>query len=163
MKRINSFIAATMAILLMTLAGCKKNEIESEPADGLPFVGKRMVLSSFIMDPAVDFDGDGKVDPDLMVFLPDCEKDNVMIFEKGGRLSGDNGAKRCDDDSPGQGNTGSWTYDEQTKMLRIVDGDDNTDISELKVIEASSKTLKAQVEVEEDGFVIKAIMTWKAL
>ncbi len=165
MKKLNAFIVASVAILTLTLSGCKKNENEIDPIDGgtPAFVGKRMVLSSFIMDPAVDLDGDGKVDPDLMAFLEDCEKDNIVIFEKGGKLSGENGAKRCDDDELSEGNAGTWTYNEQTKILRIVDADDKSDISEWKVIEASSKILKAQVEVEEDGFVLKAVMTWKTV
>lgn len=162
MKRINSFIVAAMAFMMMTLAGCKKNDNEIDPANGPAFVGKRLILSSFIMNPAVDLDGDGKVDPDLMAFLPACEKDNIVIFEKGGRMSGENGLLRCDDDGPSEGDAGTWTYNEQTQILRIVAADDKNDISEWKIIEASSKVLKAQVEVEEDGFVLKAVMTWKA-
>ena len=130
MKKLNAFILASVAILTLTLSGCKKNENEIHPIDGgtPAFVGKRMVLSSFIMDPAVDLYGDGKVDDEL-----------------------------------NEGNAGTWTYNEQTKILRIVDADDKSDISEWKVIEASSKILKAQVEVEEDGFVLKAVMTWKTV
>ncbi|AXE17900.1 hypothetical protein DR864_09230 [Runella rosea] len=160
----NSFVVAAMAILLMTVSGCKKNDIEVEPgANGLPFVGKRLMLSSFIMDPAVDFDGDGKLDPDLMFLLRDCDKDNIIIFEKGGQLGGENGAKRCDDDGPTEGNAGAWTYDEKTKMLRIVDADDKNEISEWKVVEASSKLLKVEIEEEEDGEPVKIVMTWKAV
>lgn len=48
-------------------------------------------------------------------------------------------------------------------MLRIVDADDKDDISEWKVVETTSKVLKAEVEDEEYGEKIRAIMTWKAV
>jgi len=164
MKKMNAFLLAIVAISVLTMSGCKEQNNDVLPGDGSPaFVGKRLILSSFIMDPAVDLDGDGKPDPDLLHFLEACEKDNILIFEKGGKLSGENGLLRCDGAGAAEGNAGTWTYDESTKMLRIVDADDKTDISEWKVIESSSKILKAQVEVVEDGFTLKAIMTWKAV
>lgn len=164
MKRINAFMMAIAAVIVLTVSGCKKNDIEAEPAgSNLPFMGKRLMLSSFVMDPPMDFDGDGKPDADLMFLLRDCDKDNIIIFAKGGQLDGENGAKRCDDDGPDEGSAGLWTYDEQTKILRIVDADDKTDISEWKVVEASSKMLKVEVEDVEDGVKVKAIMTWKTV
>lgn len=164
MKRMNAFLLAIMAISLLTFSGCTEKNKDILPGDGSPaFVGKRLILSAFTMEPAVDLDGDGKPDPDLLRFLDDCEKDNILIFEKGGKLSGENGLLRCDGDVVDEGNAGTWTYDESAKILRIVAADDKTDISEWKILEASSKVLKAQVEVEEDGFTLKAIMTWKAV
>jgi hypothetical protein len=164
MKRMNAFLLAIVAISLLTFSGCTEKDKEVTPGGGTPdFVGKRLILSAFTMEPAVDLDGDGKPDPDLLRFLEDCEKDNIIIFEKGGKLSGENGLLRCDGDGPSQGDAGTWTYDETSKILRIVAADDKTDISEWKVLEASSKVLKVQVEVTEDGFTLKAIMTWKAV
>lgn len=88
--------------------GCKTNDNQVEPAGyELVFVGKRLMLSSFIMYSAVDFDGNGKPDPDLMFLLRECDKDNIIIFEKGSRLGGENGAKRCNDDGPAERSAGS--------------------------------------------------------
>ncbi|WP_428657524.1 hypothetical protein [Runella sp.] len=82
MKRINAFMIALVAVIVLTVSGCKKNDIEAEPAgSNLPFMGKRLMLSSFVMDPPVDFDAD----PDLMFLLRECDKDNIIIFAKGGQ------------------------------------------------------------------------------
>ncbi|QJW88318.1 hypothetical protein HNV11_02480 [Spirosoma taeanense] len=167
MKRFTPFILAVTAAMMLTTSACKKTNDIVKP-DGATtgtqaFVGKRLILSAFTMSPAVDFDGDGKVDPDLMAFMQECDKDNTIVFEKGGRLSGDNGALRCDDDEPATGSAGTWSYDEQTKILRIIDAEDKTDISEWHVLEASAKTLKVEVSVVEDGVSLKATMTWKAI
>ncbi|WP_266363695.1 hypothetical protein [Tellurirhabdus rosea] len=163
-----SLSAALLGLVLMT-ASCKKEtditpDGEQPGGDKTPaFVGKNLRLDSFIMEPAVDFDGDGKVDPDLTAFMRPCDLDNTVRFEKTGKLSGSNGAQKCDDDTDPNANPGSWSYNESTKILTIKDGEDPTDISEWKVVEATSKGLKAEVEVSEDGTSFKAVMSWKAI
>lgn len=172
MKRYITFMLALTATLALTLSACKKENDASVQPDGtttgansLPFVGKNLQLTSFEINPPIDLDGDGKLDPDLMVFMRPCDKDNTIVFEKGGKMSGSNGQLSCSNDEtdPSTAKPGTWTYNEQTKILRIVDGTDTTDVSEWKVVDASASTLKVEVSVKEDGDAYKAIMTWKAI
>ncbi|QHV97480.1 hypothetical protein [Spirosoma endbachense] len=172
MKRFNTFILAIAAVLVVSLSGCKKENDTVVQPDGtttgtgsLAFVGKNLMMTSFQISPAIDMDGDGKIDPDLMVFMRPCDKDNTVVFEKGGKLSGSNGQLSCANDQadPSVVKPSTWSYNEQTKIIRIINGTDATDVSEWKVIEASSTTLKVEVSVKEDGDSHKAIMSWKAV
>lgn len=150
--------------LLFFTASCKKEHETVQPdnvGDGVPsFVGVRWQMGSFTLDTPVDFDGDGKPDSDLMQFLRPCDLDNTLVFERGGKLSGDNGKLKCaDDEEPATQQPSTWTYDNTTRKLRIVDGDGS--ISEWNVVEASASVLKVSVPITEDGQSMKAIMTWK--
>jgi len=172
MKRFTSFVLALTAALMVITSACKKdNETMVQPdgtttGSGTPvFVGKNLIMSSFQTDPIIDMDGDGKLDPDLLVFMRPCDKDNTLMFEKSGKLSGSNGQLSCsgDETDPSVVKPSTWTYDEKTKMLRIINSADPTDVSEWKVIEASASMLKVEVSVKEDGDAHKAIMTWKVV
>lgn len=149
--------------LMLFTAACNKDKDGVEPGgiDGTPaFVGKSWQLSAFTLDPAQDLDGDGKPDADLMKFMRPCDKDNTVTFEKNGKLSGSNGKLKCDDDEPTDGSAGRWSYNADTKILTITDEDG---ANEWKIIESTGSTLKAAVEVLEEGNEFKAVMTWKAV
>ncbi|CCH02653.1 hypothetical protein FAES_4654 [Fibrella aestuarina BUZ 2] len=155
--------------LLVSVTACKKGEsdVVPNPDTGNPgtptaaFVGIRWQMASFELDPPMDLDGDGDIDKDLLVFLRPCDRDDTVKFEKGGAMSGDSGALRCDDE-PAPGKPGTWTYNEATKKLKIIDGDDGT-ASEWTVLEATTKVLKVKATMVEDGQSLTTIITWKAV
>lgn len=168
MKRISILTpwSALLGLLLVT-ASCKHDQEPVQPGNNgdfvASFVGVRWQMAEFKLDPALDIDGDGKPDSDLMRFLRPCDLDNTIVFERSGRMSGDNGKVTCDDDhnDPAANKPGSWTYDNVTKLLRIVDGDDGS-VSEWIVVDATAKYLNVRTNITEDGQKIGAVMTWKA-
>lgn len=171
MKRVSLFtLCATLLGLVLFTASCKKGQDEVQPGGGTPggefvpsFVGVRWQMAGFELDPPQDFDGDGKPDSDLMQYLRPCDLDNTIVFERTGKMSGDNGKLTCDDDTdPAASKPSTWTYDNTAKKLRIVDGEDNS-VSEWDVVEASTRYMKVKVTLTEDGQKVAALMTWKAV
>lgn len=171
MKRVTfrTLCVALLGLLLFTTS-CKKEAEVVDPNTGsnnggfvASFVGVRWQMAGFELTPPQDLDGDGRPDSDLLRFLRPCDLDNTVVFERSGKMSGDNGKLKCDDDTdPNAGKPSTWTYDNAAKKLRIVDGDDGS-VSEWDVIEASAKYLKVGVSISEDGQNLKAVMTWKAV
>ncbi len=160
--------SALLGLLLLT-ASCDKKNNEVTPGststDGLvaSFVGVRWQMSEFTLDQPIDLNGDGKPDSDLTVFLEPCDLDNTIVFERNGTMTGDNGKLKCDtDNDPTTHKPSSWTYDNTAKILRIVNGEDNS-VSQWNVIEASAKFLKVKVAITEDGQPLGATMTWKSV
>ncbi|RIV20664.1 hypothetical protein DYU11_21760 [Fibrisoma montanum] len=158
--------------LLLFAAACDKPKDGVEPQTGQPgngtsvpsFVGKKWQMTAFTLDPAIDLDGDGKLDSDLTRFLRACDLDNTVTFERGGKMTGDAGRLRCDDSTdPSPVKPSTWSYDDQSKKLRIIDGQNPTDVSEWTVVESSSSTLKVKVSITEDGQAHAAFMTWKSV
>ena len=121
-------------------------------------------MTALTTDPAMDFDGDGKVDADLLKYIPDCALDNTIKFEANGKITGSEGAKVCPEDgdsSPTDVKEGTWTYDAKTQILRL-----NTagDVVDWKVVTLTGSTLKASLAMDglETGNKINLIMTWQA-
>ncbi|MBO0935891.1 hypothetical protein J2I47_04960 [Fibrella sp. HMF5335] len=167
MNRLFTFLLPILVGLLASLSACKKEQQDVDPNPNPPggfvasFVGVRWQMASFELDPPQDLDGDGKPDSNLLQFLRPCDLDNTVVFERNGTMSGDNGKLKCDDD-PATSKPGSWTYDNTTKKMKIVDGDDGT-VSDWIVDEASARYLKVRTTITEDGRSYSAVITWKAV
>ncbi len=165
---LSSLKVACLGLLLLT-ASCKKDTdaVTPDPGSGTPTLavaGKNLRMVALTTDPAMDFDGDGKVDSNLLSFLPDCALDNTIKFETGGKISGSEGAKVCPADgesSPTDIQEGTWSYDAKTAILRLTTGGDAVD---WKVLSVSGTTLKASLPMDGlDGTSkLNLIMTWQA-
>ncbi|ARK13161.1 hypothetical protein A6C57_24055 [Fibrella sp. ES10-3-2-2] len=153
--------------LLLSAIACKQatEPVQPEtPGSFVPsFEGVRWQITNIALDPAIDIDGDGRLDSDItnLLFRP-CYLDNTLVFEHGGKLSSDNGKLTCDDDEPVPVKPSTWTYDSTTKKLRIIDGDNPAEIMEWSVIEASTRYLKVKTVLVEEGSQFGIVMTWKA-
>jgi hypothetical protein len=65
MNRFTTLMLAVTAAITLTTSSCKKGDEVVQPTDNTPaFVGKNLVMTSFQINPAIDLDGDGKVDTD---------------------------------------------------------------------------------------------------
>ncbi|MDB5242009.1 MAG: hypothetical protein JWP57_2634 [Spirosoma sp.] len=163
---IRSINALLLGVSLLTLS-CKKDVDVLTPTTGstqnLAFVGPQWQMSAFLLDPSVDFDGDGKADSDILPFMPACDRDNAIIFNADGKISGLEGQLRCDNEPAKNQKPDTWRYNDATKTITITDGEDPTDVSTWEVVEVSSKKLTIKTTVVEDGVTFNASIHWKAL
>jgi|GEM_PF-7134892 len=154
--------------LMLVTAACDKNKdvVTPEENASLPCAGKNLRLTALNFDPALDLDGDGKVENDLLGYMPDCALDNTINFEKSGKLSGSEGSKVCPsdgDDSPVEVGASTWTYDPKTSTLRIIPNGKPAEANEWKVKEVTANRIKASIVTEsEDGDKLSMVMTWSA-
>ncbi len=162
-------LSAAFLTLFACATACKKDTdvvqpgTTEQPGFVASFMNVRFQMSAFELTPPVDFDEDGKPDSDLMQFMRPCDLDNTITFEKTGKVAGDLGKLRCNDDvDPATVKPDTWVYDNGTKKLRITDGE-SKEVSEMDVLEASPKTLKVKMTITEDGHTMTALMTWKAV
>lgn len=156
---------ALAATLLAALTACKKdsNDPTPTPDNGPTFVGKKWSIQAMTLSPKVDLDGDGTLDDNLLVLMPDCSKDDLVIFQGDKKVTNENGSSRCDDDEPATEQTGTWEYQQAASSLRITDTDG--DVQDWKVLEASGSTFKVQYTIDElttAGQTYKATLTMKA-
>lgn len=81
------------------------------------FADKYWVMESSSITPAIDLDMDGKADTDIRVMMEDCERDDAEMFKSGGKILKHDGNKRCDEEEEQVTESGTWTYDANTKQL----------------------------------------------
>lgn len=166
MNRFRLFIPVLAVALLVSLVAFKNAAAPVKPGkSAFAFAAKSLVMTSFQLEPAIDLDGDGKLDQDLMDFLRPCERDNVLVFEKSGKISTNNGRLTCVDGQadPSAIKSGSWFYNEATKTIRIVKGTDKANVSEWKVLEVTAEGMKVEMPRTEGTKSCRAIITWKTL
>lgn len=131
-----------------------QNQIGSNPP--FPsFVNKGWQMTAITPESAIDFNGDGTIDSDLMPFLRPATMKPIR-FEQNGRFGFVNESR----DAP---MSGTWTYQEATKTLTIADASDPASGSEWAVIESSVETLRVKTKITEDGKTHNAVIIWKAL
>lgn len=160
-------LSAVLFGLLVMTASCKKDVDPVTPATGgsstPSFVGTRWQMSAFLLDPSIDFDGDGKVDNDLLPFMPACDRDNSIVFEKSGVVTESEGQVDCNHEPSEAKKPDQWRYNAGTRTITLTDGSDPTDVSTWEVVEASSRVLTIRTTVTEDGQTLKATIHWRAI
>ncbi|GAB4025781.1 hypothetical protein [Spirosoma gilvum] len=161
MKAFNTFFMAAAATFILTAASYKL----PSNSKSLAFVGKNLSMASFQVSPAIDLDGDGKVDTDLMAFLRPCDKDNTLTFEENGKVSGNTGTLSCSSEEslPVVAKPSHWTYNEKTATIRIVSDKDASAVSEWKVLDASAAGLKIEKTATEYGKQSTTTVTLKSV
>ncbi|MBD2699546.1 hypothetical protein IC229_02785 [Spirosoma sp. BT702] len=149
----------TIVIILIT-SSCKK---ENDPLPtSQSFVGKTYQIVSFTLNPALDLDNDGIADTDLTLLFSDCRKDDTVTFETGGKILTGFGTSKCTGDDTSDRNGGTWTYDQSRNVLKTLDKDDPTVITEW-AIEASGNTLRSVEQFEAQGVTYTSTMVMKAI
>ncbi len=154
-------LAVIGSALVAGLASCKKDDENNVKPDGgtkTSFSDKKWQPVSLIIDPALDIDGDGKPDKDLMQFMPACQKDDIVVFQKDGKVMNDNGSNRCEANEAKTEQTGTWTYDEAAKTIKIKTSDNPSEVESWQIVESTSTTLKVRYDFQEEGQTFKATL-----
>ncbi len=126
-------------ISLFAVASCQlqaRNASEGE----VPFTEKNWQLVSLTVQPAVDWDLDGKPETDIAAKLDLCERDNGLLFRSNRRVLRFYGAARCEEETA-QRETGNWTYDALQKKLTVNEENTGPKVYEVAISETSRLVL----------------------
>lgn len=102
--------------LALILPSCKKDK-KSKTRTELLTSGSWHV-TAYIVDPAIDWDGDGTKESDIYAIMEPCVKDNRTTFTTDGKGQLDEGATRCNSDDP-QVTSIVWSFDEREELLKV--------------------------------------------
>jgi hypothetical protein len=158
LKNLRSGLFSTF-IFALALTSCKdkdKTEIPA-PAGSALFADKSWKLQSITFNPAFDWNEDGVLDKDLVDLLEECDRDDLLIFKKSGKIVSNYGAKKCDPTEPAEEEDGSWTYDDTAKKLSI----DQDGLQVWSILENSGNTLKLRYVVPDVSPELSLTMTLK--
>jgi hypothetical protein len=110
------FLALPVALLFVQ---CKKDSKPQTKTEIL--TSGKWKTSSYTINPAFDWDGDGTTETDILSVSDECSKDDFVQFNSNGTILGDEGPTKCD---PGDPQTFSltWSFEENETKLNI-DGD----------------------------------------
>ncbi|WP_345232554.1 DUF5004 domain-containing protein [Olivibacter ginsenosidimutans] len=150
-----------MMISLIAFAACKKDK---DNEDGEPaktgFVDKKWVLESMTINPAIDLNGDGTAETDMMDFSDPCVLDDITTFRKDGKTVLNDGKLRCNEENPQERVTGTWSYDEATKQLTTQETGESPSTVQVVKIDDQHLVLKQEMTTD-DGTVYTITVTLK--
>lgn len=151
-KFISALIAIFAIAFLSTLESCTKDE----DATGSSTPSKTSLLSSdgWVLSSAnVSFNGQTM---DMMTFMDDCDKDDILFFKADKSVVEDAGALKCDPSDDQTADAGTWAFNSgETKILATEDGE----TTELSIVSLTSSEL--MIEFTEYDSTLQADMTGK--
>ena len=150
-KFISALIAIFAIAFLSTLESCKKDETTE---DTTPSKTELLSSEGWVVESAmVDFGGQTI---DMLAFMDECEKDDILKFVKDLTIISDAGAVKCDPSDPQTEPAGTWAFtSNETKIQVTEDGD----IMEMSILALSSSELK--IEFTEYDSTLQSDITGK--
>jgi hypothetical protein len=148
--------AAIVMLSVVVMAGCKKDDSKRKTKTELLTMGS-WKQTSIYFSPAVDWNGDGHTENEVINFYPPCSKDDLIMFKTNGTVLSDEGPSKCDPADPQIIETTNWKFaDNETTILIGEPGAEEP----AHVLELSSSVLKVKITVEEAGVYYTQTLTF---
>jgi hypothetical protein len=150
--------AAWIILSAAVITGCKKDDSKASNKTKTELLTTgSWKQTSIYFSPAVDWDGDGHTENEVLNLYSPCDRDDLMIFKTNGTVVSDEGASKCDPSDPQIIETTSWKFsDNETK---IVIGDPGAEET-AQLLELSSSVLKVKITLVEAGVTYTQTLTF---
>ncbi|GAO44160.1 lipocalin family protein [Flavihumibacter petaseus] len=144
MNRYRTACAATLILGIgLFAASCHKKKVEDlisgNDEISSQLVNKKWNLTEQTIAPAIDVNGDGTPDTNMLNFLPECAKDDYIVFDKEGSFTIFDGTNLCTESQP---EVGSWLLTNEKDLLIT----QPAGIREAKVISITGTSMKLEVK-----------------
>lgn len=148
--------AAFILLSVAVMTGCKKDDNKSKSKTELLTSGS-WKQTSIYFSPAVDWNGDGQTENEVINLYQPCDRDDLMTFKTNGTVVSDEGASKCDPSGPQIIETTNWKFsDNETKIML---GDPGQEES-AQLLELSASVLKVKITAVEGGVTYTETLTF---
>jgi hypothetical protein len=106
----------TFCVLMFFLLACKKEKIAKTKTELLTSASWHVI--NYIIDPAVDWDGDGAEEMDVYTTMQPCLKDDFSTFFTDGKGEIDEGPTKCNTGGP-QKIPFNWEFFQGDSLLKV--------------------------------------------
>ena len=111
-------VAATVSF-----TSCSKDDDDATPAKSKTeyLTASGWKVTSVTVDPAIDFDGDGTKETDLLPFSQACNLDDLTVFKTDQTYTEEEGATKCDPNDPQVYTTGTWAFSNNENTITLTE------------------------------------------
>ncbi|MDI3322298.1 lipocalin family protein [Pinibacter soli] len=151
--------AALLILAAAVIAGCQKDDSSNNGGASKTqlLTSGNWKLTSDYFDPAIDYDGDGRVENEVFNFYSACDKDDLLIFKTDGGLTLDEGTTKCSPTDPQVIQTTNWKFSNNESVI-LVGATGSEQSAQLLVLNAT--TLKIKVQFTELGVSYAETLTY---
>ncbi|HVZ38448.1 MAG TPA: lipocalin family protein [Candidatus Kapabacteria bacterium] len=123
-------------------------------------VDKTWKVTEVTSDPAVDLNGDGKANTDLIASgeIPECQLDDTDVYHSDGTFEADHGALKCSPQERAK-DVGRWSFNADSTVISTSLGGRE---SGLHVLELTGTTLKESVNISKENRNYTFVVTFVA-
>ena len=120
MKTPLKFLSMFAFIALFVTTSCSDDDEDEAPAPTRTqlLTAKQWKLNALTVEPALDIDGDGTQENNLIPFIPACDLDDIQKFNTDGTYTFEEGPTKCDPNNPQVYESGTWQWNtDQTRLV----------------------------------------------
>ncbi len=139
-----------LALLSFVMVSCgDDDEDEPAPTRSQLITSQSWSVVSLNVEPAIDLDGNGTQENNLIPFLQACDLDDFLKLNANGTFTNEEGASKCDPNDPQVIQSGVWIWNSDETRVVLTAGGQSTEY----VVTALSSTALTTTET----FVIQNV------
>lgn len=133
MKTKNPQTLVALFLMLLSISAWSKDEEEMEapaPTRSEMLTGRNWSITAYSVEPAVDADGNGTQENNLMPYLPACVTDDFTDLNANQSYTAEEGDSKCEPNDPEVFETGDWSFNSaETLVVFSPDGQASYELS----------------------------------
>ncbi len=136
--------------IALTFTSCKEDDEEESPAPTKSemLTSRNWKVSTLNVEPALDVDGDGTQENNLIPYVGACTLDDFWKFVSNGNYTNEEGPSKCDPNDSQIIESGTWLWSsDQTRLVMNA----NSETFEAKVLSISSSQMIWEFTIVNQG------------
>jgi hypothetical protein len=136
--KVSKFLPMVLFLGVLSFSSCNDDDDDEDPTPPTKselVTGKNWMTTGLSVEPAIDIDGNGTQENNLIPFITACNLDDFWDLNTDGTFTLEEGASKCDPNDPSVIASGDWLWNsDQTRIIFEASGDNE----ERKVISVSA-------------------------
>ena len=154
-----------LASLIILLGSCAKETVHVDPGTDAGFSLGGTNWNLIASTSVINF-GQDKMEIDLYAMIPECGRDDLMIFHKNNTVTGSPGKLECPQNYSNYGDFGTWKLSEDKKLLELSSKAFNavgSDVLKCEILAMNETNLQMKYQTTTNGIVSVTTSSYKRI
>lgn len=159
--KVSKFLPMVLFLGVLSFSSCNDDDDDEDPAPPTRtelLTGRNWMVEGYNIEPAIDIDGDGTQENNLIPFIAACNLDDFYDFNVDGSYTIEEGASKCDPNDPTIVQSGDWLWNSDNTRLIFEASGGGT--SEAEVISITATEVVVEFTSVDQGVTYTETQTW---
>lgn len=158
--KVSKFLPMILFLGVLSFSSCNDDDDEdpTPPTKTELLTAKNWMVEGWNVEPAIDIDGNGTQENNLIPYIDACNLDDFFDFNSDGSYTIEEGASKCDPNDPSVVESGDWLWNsDNTRLIFEPNGEANR---EADVISIKSSEVIVEIKTVIEGVTYTETQTW---